>query len=287
MVKASPPTLTIGSGNDVTYLTPAINGFNVVMDGAPDDPAGLFLNDGTANTLNNITVGGIISSVPPDQVPVGGLTNPGAGVVTLGSGASLTLTHGFDVLVNGNLTLGSPNVGSVTLYGSSEADNGGSFTGIGAFTLNGTLTAEHASGVTLNAATVTGHGTLEMESGGVVAMTNLIAGLHADVGKGSSLELFSPNNGGTINEANGGIVFVTNLAAPATSEVFHRATGTADLLSASGAQVAQLKFDPGERIYAYPTDGPGGGSNTGIAALFTTSPNSFPGDPRLPVTFTH
>lgn len=271
---AQPPThLDIKSGNIVTMVT-SVDNYDITMNGDPANPAGLILDNGGENIINSFSVG------------MGGASTVLEGVVTVDPGSTMELKHGLTIN-HGQLYLTAPNApGSVVLDGRSVVENNGYLDITGAVTLNGSLNVSQQSGVTLNqGATVTGNGTINVNSDGVVAITDLIAGLHANVGDGS-LELFSPFNTGTINESANGIVFVANLAAPATSEIFHTASGVADLFSATGAEVASEQFARGERVYAYATDGPGGGSNTGIAALFTPNLNTFQG-PHLPVTFTH
>jgi hypothetical protein len=76
-----PPAITIT--NDQTYFTPALNGYQVTLSGTANAPAWLLLDDGTANTLNSLTLG---KAVGP----------PARGVVTLGPAgthASLTLAN--------------------------------------------------------------------------------------------------------------------------------------------------------------------------------------------------
>jgi hypothetical protein len=283
MVHASPPVISIGTGNDVTFNNPYLNGYNVILDGAPNNPAELILNDQAANTLNNITVGHTFGP-------------PMAGIVQLGypsNGLSMTLTHGLDV-ANGSLTIGTSDGGYVVLDGSSDVEDGGSFTAYGgryhadSFVLNGSLTVESNSIANFNDATLRGGGTVNLGTGSTVDMKTVVAGLHVNVGQASVLRLLQPNSAGMIHEAAGGFVFVGG-ATSAAKEVFHQATGVMDLLNKAGAQVASVQFAPGSHEYASTLDlrtGPGGsvaGSVTGSIEI-TTNP-LFPGN--LPTTFTH
>ena len=106
-----------------------------------------------------------------------------------------------------------------------------------------------------------GNGTIDVDQGGTVDVARVVAGLHMDVDRGGTLVVGSygsPALGflGTINEAPGGVVDV--LSAPgAVSEIFHRSTGTLDLLNRTGANVAELKFAGASTLYAT-ADGGGG-----------------------------
>jgi hypothetical protein len=110
-------------------------------------------------------------------------------------------------------------------------------------------------------ATLSGSGTLNIQAGGTVDAKTISAGLHVNVANGGVLSLLSPSSGemssvGMIHEAAGGRVFIGGLPmsepgplSTATSEVFHEASGTLDLLNKSGAQVASLQFAPGSHEY--------------------------------------
>jgi hypothetical protein len=264
-MRNSPPSVTYGNGA-VIYAqalfagqvsAPYLNGYNVILDGtsAAGGPV-VYINNQVINTLNNITVDGSSATA----MAYGGL------IVYPPDSPALTITHGID-LSFGNLTTGSAVGGSGTLDGNSIVTNHSVLTAIGGryfaapLVLNGHMSVSNGSTANFSLLPLQGAGTLEIDAGGTVDVTRVVAGLHLDVDRGGTLVVGSygsPALGflGTINEAPGGVVDV--LSAPgAVSEIFHRSTGTLDLLNRTGANVAELRFAGASTLYAT-ADGGGG-----------------------------
>ncbi|MGA8192410.1 MAG: hypothetical protein WB902_03470, partial [Acetobacteraceae bacterium] len=108
--------------------------------------------------------------------------------------ASLTLTHGVS-LSYGNLAIGGDTGGFVALDGASTVTNDSTFLATGGrylngpFVLNGSMTVSHGSTADFRHATLEGHGTVNIDTGSVVDMNTVLAGLHVNVAKGSDLLL--------------------------------------------------------------------------------------------------
>jgi hypothetical protein len=243
--------------------------------------------DGTSNYIGEIDVGGS-SQLDPN-------THYYGEVDLLNSAppyTDLIVQNGVH-LWNGSLRIGTIDGQTVTLGGNSLVYNNSTFTAYGGryradqFTLNGTMTVGNNSVADFSQAKLAGNGTVNIGFSGEVDMKKLLAGINVNI-SGGRLHFIGVRSAlsppvyetGTIYETGGTSVVEldANVANLPAKEIFHKATGTMDLLNKHGSLVAELQFAPHSREYAQVERHDGGAS-----VLITTTHQAH----DLPTIFVH